>query len=272
MLPVHSGVRPEHLEATLGSIHSQSLRADEIVVVEDGPLRAGHHKAIENFLGQDSRVRRVKIQTNSGAGVANQVGLLAATGRWIAKVDADDINVPHRFERQLAEVQRQGLDVCGSAMGEFTDDPAVLLGVRASPISHDSIARRMRWNNPINHPTAFFRRTFALRAGGYRPMRYMQDYDLFARLLSAGAQMGNLAEVLVLFRGGSEMFARRRTSSIHRWEWELQRNLRSYGVITRTEMARNVTTRTVARVAPASLIEPLYNRLFRDSSLRVEAP
>ena len=50
----------------------------------------------------------------------------------------------------------------------------------------------MRLNNPINNPTVVFRRQLALDVGGYADLRYMQDYDLFARMLAGGARAENL--------------------------------------------------------------------------------
>ena len=102
-------------------------------------------------------------------------------------MDADDILLPHRFETQLAALQETGADLCGAAMWEFDDDPERPTRLRTNPATHEAIARRMRINNPINHPTAMYRRELALRAGGYPTMRFMQDYDLFARMLVDGA-------------------------------------------------------------------------------------
>ena len=186
LLPVHAGVEPPVLRESLESVLRQTRPADEIVVVEDGPLSVRHEEILNAAERRHPAVLRIRLRTNQGAGVANQAGLLAASGDWIAKVDADDISVQGRFEAQLSELARSGADLCGSAMLEFDGDPINVTARRDAPLDHASIARRMRSNNPINHPTAMYRRTLAVECGGYPDLRLMQDYVLFARMLALG--------------------------------------------------------------------------------------
>jgi glycosyltransferase involved in cell wall biosynthesis len=262
LLPVYAGVDPEHLAAALDSIAAQTLPAREVVVVEDGPLTPEQHRVLDDFAARHGGVVRVPLRVNQGAGVANQAGLRAATGAWIAKADADDLLVPHRFERQVAALRESGADLCGSAMWEFDEDPDHPLRLRANPLTHDAIARRMRFNNPINHPTVVYRRDLALEVGGYPAMRYMQDYDLFARLLAGGARVTNLDEPLVLFRAGDSMRKRRSARGYLALELELQRRLRSYGLVGPVTMTRNLVVRWTFRLLPQRLVRTTYARLL----------
>jgi len=262
VLPVYAGVDAQHLAAALDSIAAQTLRAREVVVVEDGPLTAEQHAVLDGFAARQPGVVRVALPVNRGAGVANQAGLEAATGAWVAKADADDVLVPHRFERQVAALRESGADLCGSAMWEFDEDPDRPVRLRVNPLDHDAIARRMRFNNPINHPTVVYRRGLALEVGGYPTMRFMQDYDLFARLLAGGARMTNLEEPLVLFRAGDTMRKRRSARGYLGLELELQRRLRSYGVIGPVTMARNLAVRWTFRLLPQRLIRTTYSRFL----------
>ena len=152
-------------------------------------------------------------------------------------MDADDLLLPHRFETQLAALEETGADLCGAAMWEFDHDPEQPTRLRTNPASHEAIARRMRFNNPINHPTAMYRRELALRVGGYPTMRFMQDYDLMARMLAGGARMMNLPEPLVLFRAGDACCDAARPAATWLSSVELQRNLRSYGLVGRGRAA-----------------------------------
>lgn len=273
VLPVHLGVRPDHLSECLRSLCQQTCRADQVIIVEDGPLSSQHHSVLEEFVAAHQGVTRVKLPINQGAGVANQAGLIAARGVWIAKVDADDICRPDRFERQLQVVNEMGVDVCGAAMLEFTNDSDHLRGLREMPASHAAIVRRLRWNNPINHPTAFYRRDLAVDAGGYPPWRYMQDYGLFARMLNGGARMTNIAEVLVDFRAGPALTARRRKPEFTRLEWELQRLLRETGAVGRGRMYINFAFRVGYRRLPQKLMTEFQGRvLARRATVEGEHP
>jgi glycosyltransferase involved in cell wall biosynthesis len=217
---------------------------------------------LDAFAATHPELVRVALPVNGGAGVANQAGLAAATGAWIAKADADDLLVPDRFARQVAALRATGADLCGAAMWEFDEDPAHPVRLRSNPVDHDAIARRMRFNNPVNHPTVVYRRGLALDVGGYPTMRFMQDYDLFARLLAGGARMTNLEEPLVLFRAGDTMRRRRSAKGYLRLELDLQRRLRSYGLIGPATMVRNLAVRWTFRLLPQRLIRATYARFL----------
>lgn len=254
LLPVHAGVDPEHFATAVDSVLHQTRPADEIVVVEDGPLLPAHSKVLDDLEQRHAAVVRIALSENQGAGVANQTGLRVASGDWIAKVDADDINLEQRFATQLRAVSERSLDVCGAAIAEFEDIPSNVLGVRTNPRSHTDIAKRMRFNNPINHPSAFFRRKLALEAGGYPAMRFMQDYVLFARMLAHGAVMANLETPLIQFRAGAAVHRRRRGLQFARLEWQLQRELRVCGVIGRPRVLYNFITRMAYRLLPSAVL------------------
>jgi glycosyltransferase involved in cell wall biosynthesis len=262
LMPVHAGIRPDDLAAAVDSVLEQTVPVDEFVVVEDGPLTAGLSAVLDAAEGRHGQMVRVRLPVNAGAGVANQAGLAVAHGAWIMKVDADDINLPHRVEKQLALCAQGGVDVCGAAMLEFDVDPEHPLAIRRSPGSMIEIRKRVRFNNPMNHPTTFYRRELALQAGGYPTMRFMQDYDLFARLLVNGAEMFNLDEPLVKFRGGTQMRRRRRGGEILRLEWELQRRLRTYGLIGWPFTLRNLAVRVGFRLLPDSASRLVYGRVL----------
>jgi glycosyltransferase involved in cell wall biosynthesis len=262
LIPVHAGIDPAHLARALESIAAQTCPFDEVVLVEDGPLSDDHHAAI--FAAEPTLpdlVREV-LPVNRGAGVANQTGLLRCSGTWVLKADADDISLPDRLQRQLAHARETGADVCGAAMWEFRGAEDDVISVRTPPLGHDDIVRRMRWNNPMNHPTTLYRADLARAAGGYGDLRYMQDYDLFARMLCGGARFANAAEPLVLFRAGDDVLARRRSPAMRRCEWELQGNLRRYGVVGPVRRYANFAARQGARMLPAPAMARLHRSLF----------
>jgi glycosyltransferase involved in cell wall biosynthesis len=261
LMPVHLAIDPTHLDRALESLACQTRQIDELVVVEDGPIGQEHRAVLDAWEKSLPLVREV-LSVNGGAGVANQAGLLRCSGRWVLKVDADDVSLPRRVERQLEQAARSGADVVGAAMWEFRGEEEQIVSVRTPPLSHREIAHRMRWNNPMNHPTTLYRRKSAIEAGGYGDLRFMQDYDLFARMLVAGARFANIEEPLVLFRAGEAMMRRRRSRAMRRCEWQLQRNLAEYGVIGGPRRYANFMARQGARMLPATAMASLHRRLF----------
>lgn len=264
LLPVHAGVRPEHLRRALESISEQTRPPDEVVIVEDGPLVSDQVAAVEEFVTEARYpVVVLRLAENRGAGVANGEGLRVANGDWIMKADADDINLLSRLEQQLAFVENTGVDVCGSAMAEFDSDEDDVTAVRTSPLTHAQIARRMRINNPVNHPTSFYRRDSALAVGGYADLRFMQDYDLFARMLANGAHFANMPTPLVKFRADSGMYRRRTATAMNRSEWALQHRLRDCGLIGSWRMWFNLVVRLAFRRLPRPALRLAYWALVR---------
>jgi glycosyltransferase involved in cell wall biosynthesis len=269
LLPVHAGVDPMHLSRALQSLVDQTRKPNELILVEDGPLTEAHHAVIEHVLASPPfTVEILRLATNCGAGVANGTGLRRARGEWIAKADADDINMPERLERQLEFVLTRRVDVCGSAMAEFEGSEDNVTAIRANPSDHKRIARRMRINSPVNHPTAFYRREAALAVGGYSDMRFMQDYDLWARMLVDGSTFANMPDPLVKFRAGEDMYRRRTSVTMNRCEWTLQWNLRHYGIIGTAWVWPNLLTRLIFRRLPTPLLRAAYRLLLHGRRLR----
>lgn len=262
VLPVYAGADPDHFRAALASVYAQTLRPVEILVVEDGPLTPAHYDVLAGFAGEQPPPRRITLPDNRGAAAANQAGLAAASCPWIAKADADDINEPDRFALQAAALSAGGWDLVGTAMTEFDDGTGTVIGVRSMPEAPADITRAARANNPFNHPTVVYRRDLALAVGGYGPPAHMEDYDLLARMLAAGARATNLPHALVRFRGGDAMLARRRSPGILRSELQMQRNLHEYGLISGPRMALNLALRTTYRLLPTQMLRWANRILF----------
>jgi glycosyltransferase involved in cell wall biosynthesis len=262
VMPVHAGADVDHLERALTSVFEQTWPADEVVIVEDGPLTPDHDRLLSTFEQAHLSMRRVRLHQQSGVAAALQTGLEAAQGPWIARMDSDDVALPHRFATQVEAIRSGRYDVIGAAMIEFDSDEQETTGIRRMPEDHAAIVRLMRVNNPLNHPTVVFRRSLVVGVGGYRPLPHLEDYDLWARVWAAGGRLHNLPEPLVRFRADARMLARRRQAGVHRAELELQRNLRRYGLISRPRMVFNLALRTGFRLLPGPLMARLYRRLF----------
>ncbi|QUW18568.1 glycosyltransferase [Agrococcus sp. Marseille-Q4369] len=269
LMAAYHRAEPAHLAEALESMFSQTLAPDEIVFVEDGPLGEPLRRVLDSYQGKDIPLVRVALAENSGLAVALQAGLDVARYPWIVRMDADDISVPHRLATQMAALREGGIDVIGSAVSEFDGDPTNVVGMRSLPLDHHAIVRYARMNNPINHPSVVMRREHLVAVGGYRSVPFMEDYDLFARLLAHGSVFRNLAEPLLLFRAGDAMFSRRTAPGMFRAERLMQRNLVGYGLVSRPRSWLNLVARSAFRALPRSAMRRSYRVLFyrsRDAS------
>lgn len=262
-MTTYAGTSVDELERSVACIAGQTRAPDEFLVVVDGPVPGALDSALASAASAHPTMRVERLPRNVGSGLASARGLELATGDFVARHDSDDISLPHRLERQMDAVEERHLDLVGSAMLEFEGSPDHVIGVRRNPRTHAQIAARMRLNNPINNPTVVFRRRLALDAGGYADLRYMQDYDLFARMLAAGARAENLDEPLVLFNAGDDMISRRAGWRMLPNEWDIQRRLRDTGTIGNLLMVRNLVVRGAFRIVPPRLLKRVYALLFR---------
>jgi glycosyltransferase involved in cell wall biosynthesis len=265
-MTVYDRVHPDHLAAALDSVARQTLVPAELVVVADGPLTPALDRVLDRF-DPPFPVRVVRLRANVGAGLASAAGLEGIQAEWLARFDADDISEPHRLQRQVevlrdAEESGEPLDVLGTDMREFADVSGTVVGIRSLPRSDAQIRRYARLNSPINNPTVMMRTSAVRAAGGYRHQPFMEDYDLYARMISTDCRFGNLPEPLVDFRVSPAMYQRRRGLVFLRTEIGMQRRLRSYGLIGFPGVVRNLVLRMAYRLLPINLLRRVHGMLF----------
>lgn len=258
LVTVYHRILPAELSACLHSLNAQTSPADDLVVVADGPLPG----TLEAIIG-NSGARVVRLEENQGSGPAAAAGLATITTEFIARLDADDIAHPERFERQLAYLAAHpGVDVVGTAMAEFEESTSNIKGIRRLPENHKEIAGYAKLNSPVNHPSVMMRRAAVERAGGYHDVHHMEDYDLFARLLAQGSRFHNMPEPLTYFRTSDTQTKRRTGKGMFAAERQMQRNLVRYGLISRPRSWLNLVLRTGYRLLPTRTLNRVYKRLF----------
>jgi glycosyltransferase involved in cell wall biosynthesis len=263
LLPIWAGDRPDFLAAAFEStVDGQTRPPDQVVVVQDGPVGEQLAKRVAELAGASRvPVDVLVLERNIGLGPALDAGLAACRHPIVARMDADDISVAHRFAVQLPVIE-SGVDIVGSGLAEFTDDPEQVVGTRTPPIEPADIRQRARFAVPFNHPTVVYRRDLVLAVGGYTDFARMEDYLLWAKLILAGARVANVAEPLVKYRVGAGAYARRGGLEQLRTELEVQRRFRRLGFTTRQQYLRNVAVRGGYRLVPEGLRRAAYRRLI----------
>lgn len=189
-----------HIGAAVSSILGQTFRDHELIIIDDGS-DDGTSEWLHQRKTEDPRIKVLRLEP-SGIPRALNAGLEIAQGDLIAKMDADDIALPHRFERQIAEFrQHPGLVLLGSEV-EMIDQDGLPLGKRGHSFGHSPIRKQLLEANggALTHPAVMFRKDAALSIGGYDPeFPVGQDLDLFLRLSEIG-EARNLPETLLHWR------------------------------------------------------------------------
>jgi hypothetical protein len=193
LLPVRDAERflPEALE----SILAQSFRDFELLAIDDGS-RDGSAAILDACARRDPRVRVVR-RPHQGLIATLNDGLGLARGELIARMDADDVALPQRLEKQVARLDRDPQLVCIGGAFELIDAAGRLFDRAFPPCDHASIlARALRGESTISHSAATFRRDLVRQLGGYQESaRWVEDLDLWLRLSEHGS-LANLSDLV----------------------------------------------------------------------------
>jgi len=262
VMSVYEGDAPEYFREAIDSVLNQTLVPSELLIVVDGFV----NDKLEAVLCQASSVdpiRIIRLPCNNGLGASRRLAISEAKFEIIAVMDADDICLPNRFERQFPLLESCQADIVGAWIEEFDINPGDLQRVRRVPTTHEEIFEYGKWRQPLNHVTAMFKREAYLSAGGYQSIRYVEDYDLLVRMLKKGIKFSNIPEVLVYVRCGKSMLKRR--SGIHYLAAELRLFYKMYhaGYLNSLQLFWNVLARLIFRSMPNQLLGIIYDRWLR---------
>lgn len=202
LMSVYCGEKAADFEKAVASMIDQTVVTDDFVIVCDGPLTPELDTVIQKFTERHGDIFNiVRLPENKGIGEAANIGLQACKNDLVAKMDADDISVPDRCEKQLKKFDdNRDLAVLGGYIEEFDQDPDCPFAVRSVPDTNEEIRHFARRRQPFNNMTVMYRRSAVLDVGGYRPLRRNEDYDLYVRLLHKGYHAENLPCTLVKAR------------------------------------------------------------------------
>ena len=257
IMPIYAGTKIDHAKEALQSIENQTLKPHELVIVIDGPIQLELYRAVF-FLKNHSQldIKIVKYSTNKGVGFARDLGVKKASGDYIALMDSDDFSHPNRLERQLSIINA-GYDVVGSWIAEYDDELKVRNGTRRVPSRDTEIKRYSRFRSPVNNVTAMFRKKAYMEVGGYKNLRYLEDYDLYARMILKDFKFFNLEEILVDVRAGTGQISRR-GHKILKTEISVMINFYRIGFYGLFDLSINLAIRTVLRLSPNFLRAFMY--------------
>jgi glycosyltransferase involved in cell wall biosynthesis len=204
--------RIEYVQAAIESLEAQTLRGD-LFVQCDGPIDLHVREYLEKLHASGMIVHLGTRSDNLGLAYSlnELLDVVASQGyTFIARMDADDLSLPKRFEKQVAFLEAHpDVDVVGGAIEEFSDEIAYRKIVRY-PLKHDAMRAFFAKRVPLAHVTAMFRARFFDKAG-YYPTQSPTNEDtlMWMEGFAHGCRFANLPDVLVRVRVGRDFFGRR---------------------------------------------------------------
>lgn len=177
------------------------LREDMELLIIDDHSTDRTSEIIHQFQSQYSNIRIIRNEENQGLAYCLRLGVEQAKGKYIIRMDSDDISLPDRFTKQITFLeQNPDIDIMGGSAIEIDEKGNKGL-TRQMPLSHQEIIKCI-WANPLIHPTVIFKTEKILLAGNYRDQacRRQEDYELWFRCAKIGLKFANSSDIFIYYR------------------------------------------------------------------------
>lgn len=262
LIPVYKNDKPNQLIECFDSMDAQTIKPSEVLVLVDGPISDDLKKVIS-----ESGFSAQYFPQNRGLPHVLNDGIKLAKYDWIFRMDADDVAVETRFQKQIEFLsQHPNVTLLGGQVREFSDSLKNLHGIRAVPTEANDILKFGRWRNPFNHPTVAFKKEIALKLNGYDSHSYFfEDHELWMRFIADGQAVANLEDVLCYMRIGDSFLMRRSGTSYIKHEIYFLSRLRKLGIISYPYFFLLCAVRLPLRLLPISILKVIYKTFLRKS-------
>ncbi len=198
ILPVYNGA--PYLDEAIVSILKQTHDNFELIVINDGSTDESL-EILEKYAIQDSRIILINRQ-NKGLVYSLNEGFLKAKGKYIARMDADDVSDSFRLESQIEHIEKHNLDICGGHC-LLIDGEGGINGLNVVPTSHKMCTLSLLFKVPFSHPSVMLRKQFLDKNSleyGQSVYKVAEDLDLWLRMHKCGARFGNVDSVVLKYR------------------------------------------------------------------------
>ena len=186
--------------AAIDSILTQSFSDFELIIIVDDPDNDALINLIKEYSISDSRIRIFINDENLGLPKSLNRGLSSARGKYIARMDADDISTHDRLEAQLTYLIKGDYDFIGGLPQVISDNGEPLFGIARVPDNPKHVLRALRYGQCVAHPTWLAKKAVFDALGGYRSIPLCEDYDFTLRAALAGFSISNLNKVVLSYR------------------------------------------------------------------------
>lgn len=211
VMSVYNGDR--YLREAVDSILNQTFTDFEFIIIDDGSTDTTW-QILTAYAKQDSRILPIRNDENIGLTCSLNKGIALAKGKYIARMDADDISLRDRFAKQVAFMDAHPeVGVCGSWIKFISEGISYIWHY---PTDDKTIRCWLLFKTALAHPSIIMRKNLFLKAGlSYDPAyKYAQDHELWVRS-SKYCKLANIGEVLLLYRiHNNQVWQRHRTDQI----------------------------------------------------------
>ena len=209
IMGIYKMIEKENLvKLAIDSILNQTYKDFEFIICDDGS-NDGTYEMVKNLTKNDSRVILIKNNQNKGLAYSLNHCLSIAKGKYIARMDADDISMPDRLEKQIKFLD-QHLEYAVVGCNLLFIDDRNIWGKRI--LAEKPTKKSFLFTSPFCHPAIVMRKEILDKVNNYKVekiTRRAEDYDLFMRIYANGYKGYNIQEFLYQFRENRDAFKRR---------------------------------------------------------------
>lgn len=196
------------LRESIESILNQTYKDFEYIIILDYPDNDVHKSVIEEYALKDDRIHFYINEKNMGLTDSLNRGLSLCHGEYIARMDADDISLPDRLERQMKYLEKNHYDLIGGITEMINENGSLLYSIKSVPTDPKKINKALRYSQCIAHPTWLGKKEVFEKNAGYRHMPLCEDYDFTLRAVLNGFVVSNLNEAVLKYRMTSNSISR----------------------------------------------------------------
>ena len=264
LMSVYYKDNPEWLNQSIESMLNQTIKTNDFVIVKDGPLPSKLDEIIKKHVSKNINIFNIiELKENRGLGEALKIGLEMCKNEWIARMDADDISIPERIEKQLEIINLKDIDIIGSNVAEFSDEITNIEAYKTLPEHDNKIKEYIKTRNPFAHPSVMFKKSKILDSGNYRNCYLCEDYDMWIRLAKNGAKCYNVQENLVYMRINDDFYKKRGGIKYLKSILKLKTEQYKCGFFSLKDYIKTSSASIVSCLLPNKIREILYKKLLR---------
>lgn len=215
----------EWIRIAIDSIVNQSFSDWEFIIINDKPDNSDNASLLSEFAEKDRRISIITNEQNIGLTKSLNKGLKMAKGQYIARMDADDMSLPQRFERQVRFLDSHPhILVVGSWTGAIDENGKRLNSTGKYECDYRWTRAQFIQNSQIAHPAVMFHRVINNELVQYdESVRYAQDYSLMVKILQYG-EITNLPEVLFCYRSSDNQITASKKTEQQACAFKAQKN------------------------------------------------
>ena len=198
----------ECLKQSIESIINQTYNDFEFIIILDNPDNKEHIAFINDYVCKDERIKFYINDKNMGLTNTLNRGLKLAEGKYICRMDADDISELYRMEHQKKYLEENDFDLIGGISQMIDEDGNTIYSIKKVPTNFKKIKKCIKYNQVISHPTWFGKKEVFDKLNGYRNMPLCEDYDFTLRAILQGFKISNVNECVLKYRMTKDSISR----------------------------------------------------------------